>query len=434
MRVRSRAEHRRRFGPAFNRIWAGFTLASCGDGFALGAVPLVAVIIDPHPLAVSAVAAADLLPWLVVALPAGHFADRYPRGPVAAVANVSRALALLIGALLLATKRMSLLDLILVVLLNAAGRAIYYSSFQALVPGVVNSDDLEHANGVLTSTEMGAEHLAGPIVGSSLFAVSPSIPFLADAISMIASCLPYVGIRSKAEPPANSSDSIWEGVKLLLRDKRLRVLLFLISALSLLQGMEGGVLVLLATEKWGIREGLYGVFLAAGAVGNLVGGLIAEGQAKRFGSARTMLGFAIVSGTGYLLMASAHNWVLAGPAYALVGVAVITISVIAISLRQRFTPDHLMGRVGGAWRGIVWGAAPVGALVAGGVATLWGLKVPLVVAGVLQIAVAVLFAKPLLRIIKDDHHHKGPTGRRRHAVGNGHSRSQTDSTTRLEAQ
>ena len=166
-----------------------------------------------------------------------------------------------------------------------------------------------------------------------------------------------------------------------------------------------------------IREGLYGVFLAAGAVGNLVGGLIAEGQAKRFGSARTMLGFAIVSGTGYLLMASARNWVLAGPAYALVGVAVITISVIlAISLRQRFTPDHLMGRVGGAWRGIV-GAAPVGALVAGGVATLWGLKVPLVVAGVLQIAVAVLFAKPLLRIIKDDHHHKGPTGRRRQRGG-----------------
>ena len=90
MRVRSRAGHRRRLGPAFNRIWTGFTLASCGDGFALGAVPLVAVIIDPRPLAVSTVAAADLLPWLVVALPAGHFADRYPRGPVAALANVSR--------------------------------------------------------------------------------------------------------------------------------------------------------------------------------------------------------------------------------------------------------------------------------------------------------------------------------------------------------
>jgi hypothetical protein len=98
-------------------------------------------------------------------------------------------------------------------------------------------------------------------------------------------------------------------------------------------------------------------------------------------------------------MASSHSWVLAGPAYALVGVGVAIISVVAISLRQRLTPDHLMGRVGGAWRGLVWGAAPVGALVAGGAATLGGLKLPLVIAGTLQIAVAVVLARPLLRII-----------------------------------
>ena len=209
---------------------------------------------------------------------------------------------------------MTLIDLIVVVLLNAAGRAIYYSSFQAMIPGVVHQDDLEHANGVLTSTEMGTEHLAGPIAGSTLFAVSPSIPFFADAVSMIASCLPYVRLKLKAEPPADSSNSMWEGVRLLLADQRLRVLLFLITALSLLQGMEAGVLVLLATEKWGIRESTYGVFLAAGAFGNLIGGLIAEGQAKRFGSARVADRFRRDLGLGYLLMAAAHSWVLAGPA------------------------------------------------------------------------------------------------------------------------
>ncbi len=174
------------------------------------------------------------------------------------------------------------------------------------------------------------------------------------------------------------------------------------------------------------------MFLAAGAFGNLIGGLIAEGQAKRFGSARVMIGFAVISGTGYLLMAAAHSWVLAGPAYALVGVAVITISVIAISLRQRFTPNHLMGRVGGAWRGIIWGAAPVGAIAAGSVATIWGLKVPLVVAGVLQIAVAAIFAKPLFRIIKDEHVRKAPAERRRHAPRNGNARSQASSPVGLD--
>jgi hypothetical protein len=60
-----------------------------------------------------------------------------------------------------------------------------------------------------------------------------------------------------------------------------------------------------------------------------------------------------------------------------------------------------MGRVGGAWRGLVWGAAPVGALAAGSLAAIWGLRLPLVLAGVLQCAVAVLLARPLLANLRN---------------------------------
>jgi MFS family permease len=402
MRVRSQARHRRRLGRPFFRLWIGFTLASSGDGFIYGAVPLLAVLVNPHPLAVSAVAAADFLPWLLVALPAGHFADRYERGGVVAFSNIFRAAAILAAAVLVATDRMTLELLILVVLVNGAARAVYYSSLQAMVPGLIRSDALERANGVLTGTEAGTEHLAGPIVGTSLFAMSSSAPFFADAIALISSCIPFVRFRSKASPAAEQAGSIWEGVRLLFADRRLRVLVLMIASVSLLQGMEGGVLVLIATTEWGIRQGAYGLFLATVAVGNLIGSALADGQVKRFGSVRTLVGATIVSGVGYLVMASSRSWVQAGPGYALVGLAVAVISVVAISLRQRLTPDHLMGRVGGAWRGIVWGAAPVGAIAAGGVATLGGLKLPLVLAGILQIAVAVVFARPLLRIIREE--------------------------------
>jgi hypothetical protein len=56
-----------------------------------------------------------------------------------------------------------------------------------------------------------------------------------------------------------------------------------------------------------------------------------------------------------------------------------------------------MGRVGAAWRGIVWGAAPVGALGAGGLALLGGSRLPLILAGGAQCLVALLLAKPLRR-------------------------------------
>lgn len=410
MRIRSRGKHRRRLGRPFARLWVGFALASSGDGLAYGAVPLLAVVVNPHPLAVSTVVAADSLPWLLLALPAGAFADRFERGPVIALANLLRATAILGAAFLVATGHMTLALLIIIVLINAGARATYYSSVQAMVPELVKDDALERANGVLTATEAGAEYLAGPVAGTTLFAVSQSAPFFADVITLIGSCIPFVRFKSKAPAPAEASDSIWEGVRLLFSDRRLRVLVLMVGSLSLFQGMESGVLVLLATKVWGVREGAYGLFLAAVAVGGLLGSAMADGQVRRFGSARVLIGAAFVSGVGYLIMASAKSWVLAAPAFALVGIAVTIITVVAISLRQRLTPPHLMGRVGSTWRGLVWGAAPVGAVVAGSVATLGGLRLPLVLAGVLQCAVAVVFASPLLRSTRDEDVPKEPGG------------------------
>ncbi len=391
-------------------MWSGFALASSGDGLAYGAVPLLAVFVDPHPFAVSTVAAADTLPWLLLAVPAGHLADRADRSRVIAVTNALRAIAMLGAAALIVHYRISLAFLIVIVLLNASGRAIYYSSVQAMAPGFVDSRDLEQANGILSGTEAGTENLAGPVVGTMLFSAAKSLPFVVDGFMLVASCIPFVGFRPKEATPEEaapedaapaSSPSMVEGVRLLFADRRLRVLLFLVASLAGLQGMEGGVLVLLATTKWGIPESAYGVFLAAGAAGALLGSFLADSIARRFGGARALIAAATASGVGYLVMASATSWELAGPAFALVGLAVGIGSVVAMSLRQRMTPDDLMGRVGGAWRGLVWGAAPIGALAAGGIAGAWGLRVPLVIAGIAQCAIALVLARPLLKSIED---------------------------------
>lgn len=367
----------------------------------LGAVPLLTVVVNPHPVAVSVVAACDSLPWLLMALPAGAFADRFERGPLMALCNVLRAVAFLSAALLVLNGDMRLWILIVIVLVNASGRAVYYSSYQAMVPTLVEADGLERANGLLTATEAGAEHLAGPIVGTSMFAAAASLPFFANAFTMLLSGLPLVRLRAKVRDRSQSTTSMWEGLRLLFGDRRLRVLVLIVSLLAGLQGMESGVIVLLATKLWAVRASAYGVFLAAGAVGNLLGSLLTERFVGRFGSAPTLIGTAVISGVAYLVMAAAHGWQLAGPAYFVMGTAVGMLSVVAISLRQRLTPSDLMGRVGSAWRGVVWGTAPLGAVLAGILATLGGLRLPILLAGALQILVAVVFARPLFRSIRE---------------------------------
>jgi MFS family permease len=182
-----------------------------------------------------------------------------------------------------------------------------------------------------------------------------------------------------------------------MQDRALRSLVTLLAALAGLQGLVGGVLVLVATRRWGIHPSAYGAFLAAGAVGNVPGALLASRLVTRIGSVPALIGCAVVSGFGYLAMAFAHGWLLGGAAFTFVGFAIAAGSVIANSLRQRLTPQELMGRVGSAWRGIVWGAFPIGSLIGGGLATVGGLQLPVFIAGVAQCSVAVVLAGPLTR-------------------------------------
>ena len=383
--------------PRFRRLWATFAVSSFGDGFIYGAVPLLAIVVDPRPLAVSAVVAANSLPWLLLALHAGALSDRFERGRVMAVANVARGFVLSLMALLVGLHEMDLLTLLVFVLANGSLRAIYYSASQAAVPELIAASDFNRANGVLFGTEAATENMAGPVFGSIVFSVARAVPFLADAVAMVTSGFSLFGLRTNRPKPETDRGKLSDGLRQLFHDRNLRILVSLIAILAGLQGLVSGVLVLVATRDWGVHASAYGAFLATQGAGNVLGGLLANRVAKRLGTVWTLLGSAMVSGVGYLVMAASHSWAIAGGAFAVVGFAVGCGGVVAISLRQRLTPDRLMGRVGSAWRGIVWGAAPCGALAAGGLAILGGLRLPLLLAGVAQCVVAILLTRPVTR-------------------------------------
>jgi len=352
--------------------------------------------VDPHPLPVASVAAADTLPWLVLALPAGALADRFERGRVMAVTNLGRALVLLTLALLVVSHHIDLLLLITLVFVNGGARAVYYSASQATVPELVVPQSFARANGFLSGTEAATEHLGGPILGTLAFAITKALPFVADATAVGVAGLSLFGFRTHRPEAGPAPGSILDGVRQLISNRPLRLLVSLLAALAGLQGLAMGVLVIIATVDWGVPKSLYGLFLAAGAVGNVPGALLADRIATRIGNIPTLIACALVSGLAYLVMASAKGWQLAGAAFVVVSFAVYAGSVIANSLRQRLSPRDLMGRVGSAWRGVVWGAVPIGSLI-GGVLAVHGLRLPLTVAGAAQCVVALVIARPLAR-------------------------------------
>ena len=302
----------RSLGGRFAYLWGTFAISSLGDGFGYGAVPLLALFVDPHPLPVASVAAADTFPWLVLALPAGALADHFERGRLMALTNLGRALVLVILAMLVASHHITLPLLVALVFVNGGARAIYYSASQATVPELVEPHSFPHANGILSGTEAATEHLGGPILGALTFAVTKALPFFADASAVGIAGLSLLGFRTQRPESTPEHGSILDGVRQLVKDRSLRLLVSLLAALAGLQGLVMGVLVIIATVDWGVSKSLYGVFLAAGAAGNVPGALLAGRIADRIGNIPTLIGSAVISGLAYLVMASAKGWLLAG--------------------------------------------------------------------------------------------------------------------------
>ena len=48
-------------------------------------------------------------------------------------------------------------------------------------------------------------------------------------------------------------------------------------------------------------------------------------------------------------------------------------NIVTVSLRQRITPDQLLGRVNATYRLFAWGAMPLGAVLGGVIAEVLGL-------------------------------------------------------------
>jgi MFS family permease len=67
--------------------------------------------------------------------------------------------------------------------------------------------------------------------------------------------------------------------------------------------------------------------------------------------------------------------------------------ILVASIRQRLVPGELLGRVYSASRFISWGIGPVGAILAGFVAELWGIRTMFAMGGVVSIGLLFLFLR-----------------------------------------
>jgi MFS family permease len=388
-------------GGRYWQVLAATGTSAFGDGLVLVAFPLLAVTLTHSPLLVAGVAAAGQLPWLLVSLPAGALADRVDRRRLATAIEVLRGVALLLLTVLIAAGADTLAVLYAAAFFIGTCETAFFAATNAVLPDLIGRETLARGNGYLLSAETAGEQFAGPALGGVIFGWFAAAPFLLDSVSygvsalLLWRALPRRSTVSRTGPGHLMAD-IRFGLVWFLRHRLLRVLALVISTLAFCQAVVLSVLVLYGLRVLHLDTAGYGLFLAAGALGNVVGGLIAGRVYSRFGPAAAVLGAGLVAASAYVLLSRTSLVAVAVVGMGMQAIAVAVGNVSTLSLRQAVIPPELLGRVNNAFRTCVFGVMPLGALVGGLLATHLGLSTTFLLAGLVQAGLLVLLARPLV--------------------------------------
>jgi predicted MFS family arabinose efflux permease len=180
-----------------------------------------------------------------------------------------------------------------------------------------------------------------------------------------------------------------EGLRWLRRHELLRALMAASALGAVVHAMTGGILVLFALQNLGLSERGFGLMLAAAGVGAVAGSMLSPSLTRILGRTTAMGVALVVSALATGSMAVWQHPVAGSAAFALSAAGVSAFNVQVMSVRQALIPDHLFGRVQGAYRTVIWGGIPVGSLAGGALGAWLGLSAVFVVAGVAGVLVGL---------------------------------------------
>ncbi len=389
-------------GRDFTRLWWSQGLSNMGDGLVLAAVPLLAVTLTRDPLLVSGIEVAQFLPWLVFALPSGALADRADRRVIMLWGNFVRVLGFGLLVLTLVAHLRSIVVLYAAVFLAGTAETLVNNAALTVPPRLVERKYLERANGRLFATQSTINNFIGPPAGAAMFALSATLVFstsaglfalAALAAMMLPRMMPTAYDTSGAtHSPADVVRSMREGWSFFWRHRLLRQVAFISGSINLFSTATGSLLVLLATGPLGVRPSWYGFFIAVPAVGAILGSLIAARVVPAIGGGLVTWLASLMPVASYVALGLTSSVVLIEILLFLAAIATSLNQIVVSTLRQAAVPDALLGRVTAAYRLIVLGAVPIGALLGGALAHWHGTRTTFVASAIGLALAALMFA------------------------------------------
>jgi MFS family permease len=348
------------------------------------------------PVAVGFLALAQFLPFTVFGLLAGVIVDRFdPRRIVISTQAVQMVFSAALAAIALAGVAQpwhvyvtaALLGTALVV--DAPGR-------QALTYRMVGPAELPNAVALNSSLFNGARIFGPGLGGLIIAAAGVGFCFALNAVSYLAVLAGLLAMRPRDFFPVEEFErptilrGIREGFSYVRQRKRALVVLALVTVTSTFCFNFNVLLPVLANKTLHAGPETFGLLTALFGAGALLGAL----ASAAFGRASMK---ALVLGTGgfaglQLLLAPQHSVAAAAAILFTIGFCFTVWTSSSNSTLQLEAPDHMRGRVVGLYYYAFNGAALLGGLMAGWLASKGGTSLSFAVAGTIGVAMSLLAA------------------------------------------
>lgn len=400
---------------SFGRYWAAATISSLGTAVTTVAMPVLVIQeLDASPLSVGVVNAAQFVPYAVLGLVAGVYADRWRRQRILVWSSLGRAATLGMVPVLGAFDALQVWTLV-VLLLAFGGFSVFgFAATQSLLPRLVARDRLVPANARLDQSDAAAQTL-GPALGGGLVGLlGAPVAIAVDAVSYLVDAALNAGLRVDESRDQNPVErrlgrEIREGLSWTYRHPTLAPLAVSTHVWFVAHAAGFTALTVVALRVMGLSALVFGLLVAAGGVAVLVGATVAPLVGRRLGTGPAILATRSVHPVGWLLVAAAPA-VPAGPAgVALLGAALI-LQGLAMGVEnandtgywQTVTPDRLLGRANATRRSVNRSAGALGAVLGGIALTVVDERVALVGIAALSAVSAVIVGRSRLRTVRVD--------------------------------
>jgi DHA3 family tetracycline resistance protein-like MFS transporter len=357
----------------------GQTVSQFGDGVALVALTLLVLDTTGSASKLAWFVAARTTPLVIFLLVGGAIVDRFSRRALLLVSDCVRAVLTGLLVLLIASGHLRFVDLLIFAVLFGTFDALFMPAITAITPEIVPEELLPAMNAVrpLSNNLMGG--MIGPAVGGAIAAASTAWAIGVDGVTFLISAGALVLMKPTPKPPRTPGTSmlteIKEGVRYVRTTRWMRSNLLAAGVINAI--LFSPMFVLL---PFFLRHTLHdsklmvGYAFAVSGLSGAIGALIAANLKTPRRRVRVMITYWTVASLALVIIGFSTNYWEILIVVVVVSPLLLLGNVIWESMMQTEVPRELLGRASSVDWFVSLGLAPMGIVLAGYLATAWGVR------------------------------------------------------------